>query len=395
MAKNCVLAALVGFVIILAGCGGGSKQVTPATPSTFSAPTAQAVQVVVDAPQLGNVLNPLNVKASATSPNGIKGWVVYVDNNIAFQVDNFKNSISTSLPLVAGNHTLYVRAWDQLTQAFGTSPTLEVGVQGTQATVAVATPGSTQTAPGSTGPSALPPPPAPSAAAAPPLPPSPGPLPDIPGEAKIWGDIQNMDGWDSCSACAGGDATTSNFWTAGWEGSPSRSGSSREFFVQGPPWTGALWIKKLGAQNWAAHFLWDFWVRFDDTSAANVWTAEYDFWQSIGGQEFMIGSHCNFGENHWDIWDSGNGHWMPTDIACPRFSPNEWHHIQWYFERWGSLQYHYGILIVDGNVHNLDRTFNTNTTDWSDGVGVQWQLDQNGSGAPLHEWIDNVKLAIW
>jgi hypothetical protein len=389
MDRNCVLVAIVALAGLV-GCGGGGSKPAATTTQSGPTPTAQSMtQVVLESPKLGNVSNPLDVKASATSRNGISGWIVYVDDAIAVQSDNHQATLSASVPLSTGTHTMYVRAWDVDTVTFATSQTLQVNVDGTQATVAAAAAASSQTAAPAPGTSAAAQP-----AAAPPPPPR-GPLPDVPGDAKIWENIQDRDGWESCSGCAGGESVTDNFWTAGWQSSPSRSGSSREFMVDGPPWGAALWINKLGQNNWASHFLLDFWVRFDETSASQAWTAEYDLWQSINGQEFMIGTHCNFGENHWDIWDSRNWHWVPTDVGCPSFSPNEWHHIQFYFERWGSHEYHYGIIVVDGNAHELDRTFESNDIDWSDGLGVQWQLDQDGSGAPLHEWIDNVKLSIW
>ena len=402
MAKNRLFVAIIALAV-LAGCGGGSKPTSsttaptanpPATNSPTSTPvTGQAIQVTLDSPRIGGASNPLTIKATATGADGFSGWIVYVDDNVADRADNHQNTLSTSVTLDAGSHKVYVRAWDQTSVNFGTSTTLQVDVNGAQAMVSPAAPTSTKTAPPATSASApaVAPVPAP-----PPPPPAPkGPLPEVPGNAKIWDGIQKSDGWESCSSCAGGQSSTGDYWTAGWRESPSMSGNSREFFLGGPAWDAALWIKKLGQNNWASHFLWDFWVRFDDTSAANVWTAEYDLWQSINGQEFMIGTHCNFGENHWDIWDSKNWRWAPTDIPCPRFAPNDWHHIQWYFERWGSYQYHYGIMIVDGKVFNLDRTFGSNGTDWSDGLGVQWQLDKNGSDAPLHEWVDNVKLSIW
>ncbi len=373
-----------GLVIsaVLIGCGGGSsRRIAPASGA------GQPLAVVLESPAPGTVRVPLAVQATATSPNGISGWVVYVDDQPTFQANNYSDSLATSVALPGGSHKLYVRAWDQAGAGFATSPTMQITVEGQQASVSQS---STSVSNSTPAPAA-----APAAAAPPPPPPAPhGPLPSIPGHAQVWTNIQNMDAWESCSDCAGGQAVTSNFWTAGWESSPSMSGSSREFFIGGPPWASALWIKKLGAHNGAWHFLWDFWVRFDPTSAANAWTAEYDFWQSMGGREYMIGSHCNFGEGDWEIWDSKNFSWVPTSIPCPRFSPDTWHHIQWYVERWDK-QYHYGILVVDGKVYNLNRTFDINWSNWADNMGVQWQLDQSGSGAPLHEWVDNARLAVW
>jgi hypothetical protein len=233
-----------------------------------------------------------------------------------------------------------------------------------------------------------------SAAPAPAAPSS--PLPAVPASAKVFDHLQDTtDTWESCSPCAGGTNVTTNYWTAPFQSTPSMSGSSREFFIGGPPWSNVLWYKKLPPDNSATHFLWDFWVYFDPTSAAEAWTAEYDLWQSIGGREFMIGSQCNFGDGHWDTFDSKNNKWMPTTISCKPFTPNAWHHIQWYVERTSDTQYRYNTLVLDDQAYTLNQTFEVNPIDWVDSMGVQWQLDQNANGTPLHEWIDNVKLSIW
>jgi hypothetical protein len=362
---------------ILIGCGGGAKSQSNATGAQNE---ATGTQVKLQSPQAGTFPTPLSVRATATSPSGISGMIVYVDDHAQAQQNQNSGVISASVPLSNGNHIIYVRAWDQGGANFGTSPTLQVSVQNGQATVVEAA------APTS---SASPPP-----AGGDPAPP-PSALPGIPGNATVFSSIQNMDGWLSCSSCAGG-SPTGNFWTASHQSNPSLSGSSREFFVGGHAWSNALWYLKVApGQSGASHFLWDFYVRFDGSSAAHAHSAEYDLWQAIGGHEFMMGSQCNFETGVWDVWDSKSFQWKPTDAGCRRFSPDTWHHVQWYVERWGSDQYHYGILVVDGNAHHFDRTFQTNWAGWDDSVGVQFQLDQDASGTPLHEWVDNVKLSIW
>ncbi|MGI9101334.1 MAG: hypothetical protein ACR2IF_02710 [Terriglobales bacterium] len=390
MNKKLIFTALIGTsLLILVACGGSKTAVqgalgdpTAAAPNPTSSTTTSApaggMQVALESPAAGPVSNPLSVQANATMPNGVSGWAVYLDKSVAYQADTFSNSMTAPVTLPSGTHTLYVRAWDKAGAGFATSPTLQLDVQADQVTA-------TQIAAGSANPTTVSSATAPSSA-----------LPQPPANAKVWTNIQSIDsGWNSCSACAGGDSVTSNFWTAAHQSSPSMTGSSREFFVGGSSWGAALWWKTLGENNWATHFLWDFYVRFDSTSAANAWTAEYDLWQSMNGQEFMIGSHCDFGKGHWDVYDSADHHWVNSGIACNRFSPGDWHHIQWYVERVDSHHYRYISLVVDGNAHSIDQTFATNSIGWPDNLGVQWQLDQNSDGVDLHEWVDQVKLTIW
>lgn len=216
----------------------------------------------------------------------------------------------------------------------------------------------------------------------------------IPSNATVLDGLQGTGSWSSCSDCAGG-GVTSEFWTTPNQSSPSLSGSSRQFFIAGPGWSDALWINKVGAHNDATHFLWDFYVYFDNDSAANVWSAEYDFWQALGGQKHMIGSQCVFGENHWDLWDSKAVKWVNSGIPCPRFSGGQWHHIAFDVERISSWQYRYNTLWVDDQTIPLGQVFDAEPTDWSDNMGVQWQLDQDSNGTPVNEWVDRVKLTIW
>jgi hypothetical protein len=220
-------------------------------------------------------------------------------------------------------------------------------------------------------------------------------LPTPPADATVFSNIdETTDNWADCSDCAGG-AVTSDYWSAPFRTTPSLDGSSREFYVGGPAWADVLWYKRFGAHNSASHFLWDFWVYFDTDSAANVWSAEYDIFQSIAGQEFMIGSQCVFGEGSWNTWDSLHFKWITIPVPCPRFAPNTWHHIVWYVERIGSNQYRYNTLVVDDKSYTINQTFTTNPIDWADVLGVQWQLDVGGKGGAVHEWVDKTKFTIW
>ena len=181
---------------------------------------------------------------------------------------------------------------------------------------------------------------------------------------------------------------------APFQTSPSLSGSSREFFIGGPKWSNALFNKTYFDHFNTTHFLWDFSVFWDPTTMANIWTAEFDFWQSVGGKEFMIGSQCNFGDGFWDIWDQKANQWLHSTIRCQRMEPNKWHHIQWYVERDDS-SYRYDTLVVDGTSYSVNRTFSPSPTTWGNSMGVQWQLDKSSTGVDLHEWVDNVKLTVW
>ncbi len=320
-----------------------------------------SVSVSVQSPTNGSTVgSPVTFMSSADSPNGISGWVIYVDDQNRYQVDNYSGSLTATVSISGGTHRVYIRAWDN-TGAFGTSPAFTISV------------GSASTGGSSISSS----------------------LPTPPSTAASFSNLDQSTGnWSDCSDCAGG-TYTGNYWKAFWQSSPSLDGSSLQLFNGGSAWADVLWIKKLGQQNWASNFLWDFYVYFDSTTASRLWSAEYDLWQSVGGYEYMIGSQCVFGTGEWDTWNQVTGRWVKTSIPCPRFSPGTWHHIQWYMQRLSGNRYKYVTLVVDGKAYDVNQTYSAGWSGWDDSLGVQWQLDLDGSGADAHEWIDKAKLTIW
>jgi hypothetical protein len=309
------------------------------------------------------------VRATATSANGIAGWVVYADDKSVYQTSTPSDGLTADVTLASGAHMMYLRAWDKDGSTFGTSPMLQLIVGNTSSASGMSVPDAPASASG---------------------------LPTPPSDATVMTNIQNTtDGWSSCSLCAEGTKSTDNYWMAPFQGSPSTTGSSRELFIGGPQRSNALFIKTMPGHGDVSHFLWDFCVYHDETSAANIWTSEFDLFQFVGGQEFMVGTQCAFGDGVWDTWDQKNNKWIKTAIACPRWAPKTWHHIQWWVERLPDDKYRYNTLVVDDHSYTVDQTYETSPTSWPDAIGVQWQLDEDSSGTSLHQWIDNVKLTMW
>jgi hypothetical protein len=183
------------------------------------------VSVWLQSPKPGSNPSQVKVYATATSPNGISGWIIYVDDAVNYQVNNYSNTLSHNVTLTNGTHLVYARAWDRAGAGFGTSATLLIQV----------------------GPPAW----------------SNPVLPTPPSYATVLWQMQNTtNDWTDCSVCAQGTNDTTNYWMAPFQTTPSMSGSSRELFVGGPEWTNALFIKTMPGTT-ASHFLWDFWVYHD------------------------------------------------------------------------------------------------------------------------------------
>ncbi len=137
--------------------------------SSSSSGSGGSAWVNVSSPSNGaTVGSPVKIEANGGSANGISGWVVYADDHKVYQVDNNSNSLSASVNLSSGTHTLYVRAWDRSNGQYGTSSRFTITVSGSSG--------------GSGGGSS------------------------VTAGTSIY-NIQTLDGWGSCSACAGKMAT--------------------------------------------------------------------------------------------------------------------------------------------------------------------------------------------
>ncbi len=320
--------------------------------------TAAAVSVTVTTPSNNQqVSSPFTLAANASGT--ITGWQVYLDGVSVYSAGR-TNSINATISGATGTHQLVTRAWDSS------------GAYGDVTEQITITSGGGGGGGGGNG------------------------LPTPPGNAIWYNNIQNRGNWSWCHdpGCAGGSGRGS-YWMAQHQSSPSRTGSSMEFFNSGV-WANALFWQKVGANNNVHNFLWDFWIYLDGNSQTAGQALEFDAFQFVGGYNYMIGSQCDYGAGKWDTWDETSGHWDHSSITCSKFSPNSWHHIQWYITtNTGSHTYTYKVLVVDGHSYTVNITHSAKNLHWGDNIGVQWQLDVNATGQGYHEWVDSASLAIW
>ena len=316
------------------------------------------VTVSVSSPSNGGqVGSPFNLVANASSQYTITGWAAYLDGHQVYSGGR-TNNINTQVSGGNGSHQLVVRAWNSNGSYGDVTENISISGGG-----------------GGGGGNGLPTP---------------------PGDAIWFNNIQNRGNWQWCHdpGCAGGSGRGS-YWMAQHQRSPSRSGSSAEFFNSGV-WANALWWQKVGANNSKRNFLWDFWIYLDGNSHNAAQALEFDAFQFVGGYNYMMGTQCNYAAGKWDTYDEAAGHWVHSSAPCPRFTTSAWHHIQWYMTtNPGNHSYTFHTLVVDGHSYTLNVTGHARNLHWGDNVGVQYQLDVNSSGTGYHEWVDNVSLAIW
>jgi hypothetical protein len=370
-------------VVVIAGCGGspskamsgsgggsgsGNTPVIGGNPSDSSPGCGGAESgynnqngsisgVWLQTPAPGE--NPANVTVNATAYAAatITQWTVCLDGQAVYQASNAATSISQAITIPSGQHLL----WASVTDSKNDSDRSEIRL--------------IQNGP---------------------PPPSSTTLPTPPANATVQKEMQNdQSNWSICSACAAGTNITSNYTMTFDQSQPSLSGSSMEMYAGGPQWSNVLFKDIMMGTTTNTHFLWDFWVYHDPAVEAHFWSSELDFYVVLSGKEFMAGSQCDFGDGYWATWDSAGARWVLNGIACPHWSPG-WHHVQEYDELVNNAtQYRYDTLVLDGQSYGINQTWNINPTTWADQVGLQFQLDEDPSGTPLHEWVDNVTLTMW
>jgi hypothetical protein len=349
------------------GSGSGSSPVFGGNPSDSSAgcggfesgynnQNGSISGIWIQTPAPGENASNVTVNAIAYATAAITQWTVCLDGQSVYQAKNAATTISQAITIPTGQHLL----WASVTDSAGDSDRSEIRV------IQVGPPPASSTV-----------------------------LPTPPANATVLTEMQNVQAnWSICSQCAAGTNVTSDYTMTFDQSQPSLSGSSLEMYAGGPSWSNVLFKDIIDGTNSNTHFLWDFWIYHDPAVEAHFWSSEMDFYVVLSGQEFMIGSQCDFGDGYWATWDSNGERWVLNGIACPHWTPG-WHHVQEYDEVLNSTQYRYDTIVFDGTGYGFNQTWNTNSTGWQDQIGLQYQLDHDPTGTPLHEWVDEVTLTMW
>ena len=51
--------------------------------------------------------------------------------------------------------------------------------------------------------------------------------------------------------------------------------------------------------------------------------------------------------------------------------------------------------VGEGTAYQINMVQTAAPIDWSDVLGVQWQIDTNANGGAVHEWVDKSTVTIW
>ncbi len=353
---------------------------TPPVPITWSpsssllpAPTATAppagsddFPLTISNPTEGaSVTSPINVVATATPKNPIFFMRVYVDNVSVYYTSS--SSLNTQIFAAPGAHTVEVMAED----SSGYISAIPISVTVTSQAQTTIT------------------------------------------------DIQNMSGWQSCSAdfpagsqragqlCAAGNKEVPSTTMTEGITSPAMDGKAAQFSMSAPGgapnptygYSNELYFNPVAGGNGVSNFTYDlyFYIDYPDRPQALEFDVNQGYDDTTGAglpQRWTWGSECNFkGETppQWDIWDDSVGLWKPTGYPCGPFQANTWNHLTWTLQRVGQ-QVYYDTLTVNGVSYPVKTTYD-NQPGWTlEEIDTAFQMDLDSNADPYNVWLDEVSL---
>jgi hypothetical protein len=268
--------------------------------------------------------------------------MIYVDNKAVYTV--YSGSLDTTVTMGAGSHSVVVKSWDS------------TGAMGTKSLSVTVGSGSSTT--------------------------------------SGYTDIDQMTGWQVCSACAGASGVQdapSSF--SQYQGSPSMDGKSMKFSIGGTTaYRNALWYRGFGP-NSSTHFIYDTYFYITNPSAAQA--LEFDINQYVNGKAFVMAHQCSPKWSHtWDTWNPVTGHWETTGIACPVFTGYKWNHVQIEVERTSDNQIHYVSITSNGVKNYVNRYRAPGSTSWN-GFSIDYQMDGDASQTDYTTWLDKLNINKW
>lgn len=347
---------------------------------------AQVTSISIQSPGLSstgttNLTSPVHVEATAEDLNPITGYVVYVDNVNVFR--NFASTMDAWIMLPAGQHSLYIKAWDSHSDV--ATKTYSINITGF----------------------------------APPTPPVYAQRSDgIDGDS--WTVDNNPDVGGKCNT-----GSIGSFVSATDPNTDNVPSPGIHFVVNGTcQYDDSLFYwKSPNPQQFdsATNYLWEFWFYIPNSTQSNtVQATEFDLFQAIplsdGVHEFMFGSQCNYANNAWDFWLPSNSRltWVTSNLSPCRFSTGAWHHAVYFLQRVTSAGYQqipltfspttdpnntlrFGTLTIDGQTMYIGGlAFSTIPQPaWGTVMGVQHQLDTSVAGVTIEEYSNRESLTTW
>ncbi len=124
------------------------------------------------------------------------------------------------------------------------------------------------------------------------------------------------------------------------------------------------------------------------------WGLEFAANQGLSSGWYKFSTQCSFGSSAWRVWDSKNGGWVSTGIACTRPPANTWQHVVFEYARQSGKAVFVSIT-VNGTKHYVNKSFYPQNQSSSGSVGIHFQLNGDSSMSSYSVYTDQMKLTYW
>jgi hypothetical protein len=276
------------------------------------------------------------------------------------------HQINGSVGAAAGLHKLHVKVWNDLGAVCVTDVSVNVG----GAPAAAATGGAA--------------------------------LSRVPSNATVVSAMQNLGNWTQVHD--GGTSGSSSGWT-GTQGSPSLTGSAREFSTSFSNYGGQRYSVQFGDDKTSHNFLYDTWI-YIAGSASGFKNLEFDLNQTMqNGQTALMGFQCDGWSGTWDYTVNGGSATSPVDKWVKSYAncnpqtwaPNKWHHVQIHITRDDSGWVTYQSVWLDGAQQDLYlRVFSGFALGWGPALVTNFQVDGSSSGSTSSIiYLDSMTIYRW
>lgn len=231
------------------------------------------------------------------------------------------------------------------------------------------------------------------------------------GNKLYYYNIDDKGGWQSCSACAGGLNSSSNYSGPVKVSYPSRDGSSAQFSIRNPwpSYANVLWWNDqlAGAADHSTiagiyNMQYDLYYYIKQPQHSQA--LEFDVTQTICNDNpctaaskstrYTYGTECNRNSTGtWRVWSGSQ--WINTGVRCDMPSYT-WNHLIWNFQRTSANQVRFISFTYNGRTYYVNCTFSPVAINApADDFNADFQMDGDFRGHPYTTWIDTMNLTAW
>lgn len=207
--------------------------------------------------------------------------------------------------------------------------------------------------------------------------------------------IQNQAGWQTCGGCGnnGGAGQGPSYGVTQAVATPSLSGSSSEFWIDGgPPFAGGYYfIEQSTVPNPVSYLRYEFDLYLPSQYATAPQAIEFECQQNSNGYTYNYAWQADYASNTWRVFNYAASDWEPTTVTFPGFAPDTWHHIIAIYHSSGTQTVHDSITI-DGVTYPVGITHDALYTGNALEFTNAFQLDLNGGSVSYQVYVDNMTI---